>query len=349
MPDLEMLIRDVRPEPHPGWAAKLDARVAARFPKPTPAWKKPLIAFRANFMALSAVATVGCVLVALALVAAPNLGGGDDAETAGGASSAPAVAPEAAQDASGGASTADAPRAVDEAKTFSRDDRAVLSSATLTLSTTPDKVSTVSDRAIRVVDGLGGYVQTSRVDANGNQANAMLVVKIPSEKLDTGIAQLSKLAHVKGRSQQEEDVTDQREVLEARVRDARADRDGLRIRLSKATTDAERSKLRAQLDRASRRVTQRQRALNELGQAVSFATVELTIDGDRRGGAAAPPEGRWTPGDALGDALRVLEVIAGVLVIALAVLLPIGLIAVLGLLGGRIVVRHRRERALDMA
>ena len=81
---------------------------------------------------------------------------------------------------------------------------------------------------------------------------------------------------------------------------------------------------------------------------MSFATVDLSIDGDRRGGAA-PPEGRWTPGDAVGDALRVLEVIAGVLVIALAVLVPVGLIALLGGLAGRIVVRHRRERALDIA
>ena len=224
----------------------------------------------------------------------------------------------------------------------------MISSATLTLSTSPDKVNTVSDRAIRVVDGLGGYVQTSEVNSSGNSASAALTVKIPSDKLDTGIAQLSKLAHVKARSQQAQDVTDQREALEASVRDARADRNGLRARLSKATTDKERSRLRAQLDRASRRVTQRQRQVNELGAAVSFATVDLSIDGDRRG-AAAPPEGRWTPGDAAGDALRVLEVIAGVLVIALAVLVPVGLIALLGGLAGRIVVRHRRERALDIA
>jgi hypothetical protein len=253
------------------------------------------------------------------------------------------------QEADPGSGGSSAPNATAAPETLSADSRAVISSATLTLSTSPDKVNTVSDRAIRVVDGLGGYVQTSEVNSSGNTASAVLVVKIPSDKLDTGIAQLSKLAHVKARSQQDQDVTDQREALEAAVRDARADREGLRLRLSKATTDQERSRLRAQLDRASRRVTQRQRRVNELGAAVSFATVELNVDGDRRSGAASPPEGRWTPGDAVGDALRVLEVIAGVLVIALAVLVPVGLIALLGGLAGRIVVRHRRERALDIA
>ena len=37
MPDLETLLRDVRPAPDPAWAAKLDARVAARFPEPAAA------------------------------------------------------------------------------------------------------------------------------------------------------------------------------------------------------------------------------------------------------------------------------------------------------------------------
>ncbi len=119
---------------------------------------------------------------------------------------------------------------------------------------------------------------------------------------------------MQSRSQQTEDLTDQREALEAAVRDARADREGLRARLAKATTDKERSRLRALVDRATRRVTQRQRQVNELGRDVSYATVDLEIRGTRRSGDGAPPPGdRWTPGDALGDAVRVLEVIAGVL------------------------------------
>jgi hypothetical protein len=59
--------------------------------------------------------------------------------------------------------------------------------------------------------------------------------------------------------------------------------------------------------------------------------------------------GAWTPGDAWHDALRVLEVIAGVLVIAAAVALPLLLAWLLGWLARRGVTRRRRERALDMA
>jgi uncharacterized membrane protein len=56
---------------------------------------------------------------------------------------------------------------------------------------------------------------------------------------------------------------------------------------------------------------------------------------------------RWTPGDALRDAGRVLEVIAGVLVIAVAILLPIAIVAALAAYANRGVTRRRRERALE--
>ena len=212
-------------------------------------------------------------------------------------------------------------------------------------------MQSVSDRAIRVVDGVGGYVQSSQTDIAGSHATATLSLRIPAGKLDEGLARLSKLANVTARSQQTEDLTDQREYLEARVRDARADRDGLRVRLAKATTDKERSSLRAQLDRATRRVTQREREVAELGQEVSYATVDLSIEGRKRSGGAVvdKPGDRWTPGDALGDAGRVLEVIAGVAVIALAILIPVGVIVVIAMLLGRVLTRHRRLRALEMA
>ena len=96
----------------------------------------------------------------------------------------------------------------------------------------------------------GGFVQSSQIDQDGTRrAIATLSLRIPSAKLDDGLARISKLANVQSRSQQTEDVTDQREALEAAVRDARADRAGLRIRLAKATTDKERSRLRALVNR----------------------------------------------------------------------------------------------------
>jgi hypothetical protein len=65
---------------------------------------------------------------------------------------------------------------------------------------------------------------------------------------------------------------------------------------------------------------------------------------------AAPPHGGpWTPGDALHDAGRVLEVLAGAALVGGAVLLPLALLAAAAAIAARALRRRRRESALDAA
>jgi hypothetical protein len=59
--------------------------------------------------------------------------------------------------------------------------------------------------------------------------------------------------------------------------------------------------------------------------------------------------GGWSPRDALGDAARILEVMAGVAVVALAVAVPLGLLGAALAFGARGLRRRGRERALDPA
>src|SRR4051794_6949195 len=342
MPDLEMLLRDVRPAPDPTWAARLDARVGEGFSRPPAAWKRPFHALRRHGFAFGAVAAVASALVVIVLAAQRTP---TDSQDSGGGSVTAMSAPKSA----GSDSKAAAPPAV-TGITLQPQDRSVKTTTAITLTTALDEVQSVSDRAIAVVDALGGYVDSSQTDIAGSHATATLSLRIPADKLDDGLARLSKLAHVSARSEQTQDLTDQRAYLEARVRDARADRAGLRLRLQKATTDQERVHLRAQLDRATRRVTQRERAVAALGQEVAYATVDLSITGRKHAGATgAAPGDRWTPGDALHDAGRVVGVLASVLVIGLVVLPPMAVIAVLAWLGGRALTRRKRLRALEMA
>src|SRR3954451_23648657 len=91
MPDLEMLLRDVRPAPDPAWATRLDSRVAARFPGPPPRWKAPLIALRDHLIALGAVTTMAVAVIALVTSGALHGGSGDDSASSGSAKSSPAV------------------------------------------------------------------------------------------------------------------------------------------------------------------------------------------------------------------------------------------------------------------
>ncbi|WP_028062853.1 DUF4349 domain-containing protein [Solirubrobacter soli] len=350
MPDLEMLLRDVRPVPNPAWAASLDKRAAAGFPSPPSFPKRVLRGIRNHFAALSlATATVGALFVTVLVISNLDTGSNDDSGATRAA--VPAAAPESSKSASGAGSTPDVatapPLARDSAGGVAGEDRSVLKNASITLTTTVGEVQGLSDRAIRVADTLGGYVASSSVDSSGSHATATLELKVPSAKLDTALAQLSKLGHVSSRSQQTQDLTDQRAVFEAAVRDARADRQGLRNRLAKATTDKQRDRLRAQLNRAGRRVTSAERQVAQLDSTVSYATIDLTIRGKKESGGTAVPGDRWTPGDALKDAGRVLEVIAGVLVIGLAILLPVGILAALAAYANRGLTRRRRNRALE--
>jgi hypothetical protein len=350
MPDptaLEALVRATRPVPDPAWAARLDSRVAHGFPDAPPRWYLwPFALLRSNLVPAGALASVLVIVAAAALVASGARDQSDDAGSVAGNTSASEKS--AGDSAGGGSSRAATPAAAPPGAALSPD-RAVRRSAEVTLSTRPGDVERVSDGAIHVADRLGGFVQSSSVSSGGFEPGASLVLRVPSERLPQALAQLSGLAHVARRSQESEDVTDRRSALRAAVTDARAERDGLRRRLARAETDTERARLRGQLQRAEQLIVTRKRRLASLDRQVSYATIGVEVQGNRRGGAAAPPGGRWTPGDALRDAGRVLEVAAGVAVIALAVLVPLGLIAALAAVAGRLVVRRRRERALEPA
>ena len=79
MPDLETLLLDVRPTPRPEFTAKLDAQVAARFPKPVPRWKRKLRTLREHAAGLTlAAATAGAMLL-IVVVIAKNVDGGGGA------------------------------------------------------------------------------------------------------------------------------------------------------------------------------------------------------------------------------------------------------------------------------
>ena len=339
--DLEALVRASRPEPAPAWVGRMDRRVAERFPSPPRWWQWQTV--RPNLQAISAVGAVIVVFVAIIGLAGSANNGSDDNAGSGASSSGSAKSsgPEAAAPLTGGGSatgSADTP--------LPQSARKQIQTVAITLSTKPADVEDVSDRVIRLADTLGGYIERSSITA---RQSAELTVRVPSDKLQPALAQLSRIAHVSSRTQDTEDVTDQAAQLNAAVRDARANRDSLRTRLAHATTDAQAASLRARLARAEQRLRSRERAVAQLSRQTSYATIDVRVRGDRRSGAVAPPAGRWTPGDALHDAGRVLEVVAGVALIAAAVALPLAVLAAIAAVLSRLLTRRRRERALEMA
>ena len=106
MPDLETLLRDVKPAPDPAWTLKLDTRVANRFPGPPPRWKRPFIAVRDHLLAIFAALAVASVMGVIVIAGLSGAGGGDDeATTAGGSATSSEAIPEMSRDSSSGGSS----------------------------------------------------------------------------------------------------------------------------------------------------------------------------------------------------------------------------------------------------
>ena len=343
--ELALLLRDDRPEPDPGWATHLDRRAEAGFPA-RPRERKFWVWFR---NASPALGLATCVV--LLIVGAATLGdGGDDidalSDSGGGSTAATESAPAE------GAADLDAPadsrfkessRSSGDPSSDRRRARAEQRSAALTLAASRREIDSVATRVGEVASGLGGFVQSSSVSSN---EGGSLDLRVPSDRLEQAIQRISRLGRVRELSRRSVDITANVVSARERLSDARAERKSLLVQLANAVTVNETESIRARLEIVSREISSARRSLRRVNNEANFANVSVQLvpraGGDDEGGA-------WTPGDAFDDAMRVLEVGAGVLVIASAVLLPLALVWLLAWLSRRAVVRRRRERALDMA
>jgi hypothetical protein len=251
---------------------------------------------------------------------------------------------EADRQAGGGASVAPAPPSGrGSPRSDSRTQRFVERSAQLTLGARPRDLDDVADGVVRVTDSVGGFVGSSNV-TSGEEATFEL--RIPSDRLQRALSDLSRLAHVRERTQATEDITSSVVSARDRLDDARAERRSLLRRLARATTDDQAAALRSRLRVVSHQIAMAKSQLSRVENRARYANVGVGIVADRSA-AAADDDSSWTPGDALRDAGRILEVAAGVILVASAALLPLALILAVAWLASRRAVRRRREAALD--
>lgn len=325
--ELALLLRDDRLEPAPGWVTQMDRRVAAGFParpRKRRAWLRT---------ALPAVAV--CALLAPFVAAAVLSSGGDELTTLSGS---------AGESAGGQAAPNVGRSAAEPTIADQRRQRAVQRSATLTLVAPRREIDKVATEVGDVAADLGGFVARSSVSSSDGGS---LQLRVPSDRLDDAIQRLSKLAKLRELSRNSEDITAQVVSARERLNDARAERKSLLRQLANAVTVNETESIRARLRIVSREIAAARNSLRRVNNRANFADVAVTLVAARGGSSGGA--GAWTPGDAFHDALRVLEVIAGVAVIVAAVALPLLVAWLLGWLARRGVARRRRERALDIA
>jgi len=358
--DLALLLRDDRPAPEPAFTARLDRAVGIGFPdegKPSSraqgrwwkwhGWMTPALGFAAT--------AIVCVALVSALPSGSDDSGGSDgssaptqaesAQSGAGAAADSAGGSAAAQPSTSLASPLPPPAADGSPRSDGREQRKVERSASLTLATKPRDIDAVSARIQDVTRRQGGFVASSSISS---RQGGDFELRIPARNLDTAMAALSRLGAVRDRQQRSEDITARSVSAHSRLKDARTERKSLLDQLADATTVARAGAIRARLQLVSGEIEVARAAVRRVDNRAAYATVAVALVADRSAGAAgADDDSGWTPGDAAHDALRVLELAAGVAVVALAVALPIAVLALLAGLALRTGRRRRREHALD--
>jgi uncharacterized protein DUF4349 len=376
-PELAALVRDVRmeaPAMSPSFRVQLEQRVENGFVREPRASSSSRVrgllpgAARRSRLGrrplIPALGVAGCLLAALVAVvlfsgrASDDSGGGGVAATqvapaeressgagsagSGSGPSADLAAPSAKSNSDSSAQVAPATPAAPP----SSGGRHVERSTRLELTTTD--VQRTADGIVRATQAAGGYVQLSQVRTGEHNGGATFVLRVPTAKLDDALASLSKLGHVRAMEQSANDISGAYDSAQSRLADARAERRGLLRALGRATTAQEIASLKTRIADNRRELNRLQSEFNAVRRRATYATIQVDVTGRARTQPVAPG-GSWSPGDAAHDALRVLEVGAGVALIALAVLVPLAVLGTAGGLAAGVLRRRRRESALDAA
>src|SRR4051812_44086110 len=254
-PELQALgetVRAARPRPRATWARALDERAAAGFPRRRRRLALPSLP-RLTVL-LPAMGAVACLIAVLA-VALPLLGGGrsDSVEVqSGSAKSGELALPKQAASSAGAPDAmtqepAPLPTPPRENEAPTERNRKVERAATLALAAGGGDLDEVADGVIRATDGAGGFVASSSVDAGGDGGTARFDLRVPTDRLDATLATLSKLAHVRSRTQPPDDVPGAVVGARGRLTDAQAQRRALLRALGRARTGTQAAAIRSRL------------------------------------------------------------------------------------------------------
>ena len=379
--ELAMLLREDRPVTDDAFARALDLKAERGFPREQRKARRfgiklPRIPMPALGLAASLVLVVGVTGVVLSQQGDDvttlsgtvdsqesngDSGGGGSAPSSGDSStSAPArkqVAPSTEEAPDTGSAPAPGttsspavigplPPVPGDPNADRRQRRQVERSAELALATRPNDIDTAAAGILRVTGQVGGYVVSSTVSSN---TGGQFELRVPEPRLADALTRLSRVANVRRRTQSAQDITGQVVSVRERLTDARTERRSLLRQLAKADTTNETSSIRARLRLVSGQISAAKRDLSRIQTRASYSTIAVSLVAERRGAASDDndDDGAWTPGDAFDDAVRILEVGAGVLLVALAIVLPLGLLAIPAWLATRHAGQRRRERALD--
>jgi Domain of unknown function (DUF4349) len=227
--------------------------------------------------------------------------------------------------------------------------RKVVQGAQLNLAAAPSRIDDVAQEIYDEIGQVNGIVESSNVTQGGLAGTANFELSVPSGALGRTLTALSSLnyAQVVSRTDNTQDITDQYGAATRALGDARALRTSLLKQLADAVTTEQIDSLKAQINDAEASISSDQATLNRLNHQVNYSQLAVTINAQSPPPVAHRGGGGFTLRKAAHDAGRVVTVVAGVALIAIAALAPIALVVALAWWVGAALRRRRRDQALD--
>jgi hypothetical protein len=350
--ELSLILRDERPQPAPGFLAVLDARAARRFTTPARAGTRSSArqtrrAWWGVGSALTGVAVLVVLLLTVHIGGVDRVSMGASSGVSTDSGSAAVATASAAPAATRGEQRASVPAPAPAPR--SGRGRDVTQSAQLVLQARAGQIDGVAQQVFDVIGAERGTVQSSHVvDRARGAGSARFTLQVPSGRLQATLTRLSSLrgATVSSRSDASADITGDVNTTAGRLAAAHALRRSLLAQLAAADTATLAARLQTALRRNETQIVSDENALARLRGRVSDSTILVSVSASPVRPRRRRPSTGFTITHALHDAGRVLIVAAGAALIALAVLVPLGLLVALGSWVWALTLHRRRERTL---
>ena len=224
--------------------------------------------------------------------------------------------------------------------------REIERSAEVVLGADPSEVRADAAKVFDAVHSADGIVLRSAIrDGAAGEAGAEFELLIPSGKLGDALAAFSAIGEVRSRRESTQDITAPTIGVGERLQDTQARVESLLHELAAAETEGERAAVEAELRAERGQAAALRSRLSALRRRANFARVTLRIETGSTAGSTGEGGG-WGVSDGVGDAGRILAVAAGVTVVGLALLAPFAVILLLAWLGRHAWLQHSRARAL---
>ena len=203
-----------------------------------------------------------------------------------------------------------------------------------------------ADQARAIAAGLGGDLLALSQTGSGDQKNANLTIRVPSDRFDQALSQLKKLdGEVLTSGVNAQDVTDQFVDVQARLDAQKAQEQQYLTILAKASTVDEILKVQSALASTRMQIEQLQAQVNSMKSRIDYSTITMSIT--PLVVVSTEPVGKWDPARTFAQALAALTALFRVLGDAVIWLLVLGWIPLIAL--AIVFIALRRTRGVPAA